>query len=1158
MGKKICSFILILALCFQMVSVCVFAAEDQGSPKHIPRVVSIVFDDSGSMYKNSDRWAYTSYAMQSFAAMMGSDDILYITYLNAPVGTQKVDLSNGAKHKTVSDFSKIMFGGGTPDRVQKAADCLEREYANYKSNAKYYLVVMSDGELDSGLGLLSDSISAASAKTAAKLSGADFETIYFSMKKDDNTTIPGVASHFASTSDEITDALKDVSADIMGRTEVSHSVSSGKLSFTLQYPALSIAVFAQKQNGNFDNFKAVVQKDGKNLSCQVGNYPIKCPTTIVKNLNSSVYQEKIPENPPSGVVSLITNGGNSLPKGNYTVDVSGCDLQTKDVVVLVEPAVRIGCKYRLNDDDDTITFEELKERVCEGDTVTVECGLYELNSDGSLGDAVPLDILSPEYKIMVNGKQVGNKVSGKTNVYQFQVDKTYENQEMRVEASLKGYQPFVMKETFGELNIGIQAVPLPDGKAEIALTKPLWKKWFAGENVVSFELEKADPTVLTRTSIQVEGCDGLPEGICSAMEGAARLEGNTIVYSPRESISFDQLPESFSVSLVALDTGEVVVKKTVKVIRPAYRFEAKNELAESLLSLTQLKNNSSGIEFTLMVDYDGSGQYIPVSQSDCEDEIKVALSSGVLPGESTEGNGTVRFVPQYDRTVNTDLPLSQIIGKEHRLFATATVGGQEIKSEEVVLSVSSAAYRLEVENQITQPLSLDTVKTNQQKIIFRLLADYEGSGSFSQLADWDGDAIEKIEIVSGDLPGRIEIAYDAGGNSVGKAFIPVYDENNNNGIPFTKVAGKVHQITGSVRGTDLSVGTAVEVLAPDYEIVVRKDGIQLTDVELRGNQVGVEFTVLRDGRALTAKELEGLAPYDLAFDKDQPWMKIVSEVREAEDGTAYLLCMPQYDGWSFPAAWCWNWLTLFTVAKGEMHMTLTLGKDVGSAAISVGTSELAWIIFLIVLAVMLLIGWICFCCATRVRFLRGSFYTVSFKKKNKSTGYVVQTCCPSNANKNSILRFLLSGKFLIPFSEQTAVKIVGTKSAMFAAKKSPMKTFSCHSFPFSVGEQNKLNFNKGHLSTVSIRKIINKDHDFVIDGDALKGSPCSDEDKKIEGGSFLVEKGTHNIIFFLTRNEEKSMKQRRKSTRTESLAKPSRRKNPSGRAKRKLSIRNKF
>ena len=1129
MKKRVLSLLIVLLLCLQMLPLGVFAANDSGSPKHIPRVVSIVFDDSGSMYDGTDRWAYTSYAMQAFAAMMGSEDVLYITYLNAPAGTVKVDLSDGAKHSTVNSFYSIMFGGSTPDKLKNGAQCLEQEYAKYKTDAKYYLVVMADGQLDSGLGVLADNIGTVAAQTEARLSGADFETIYFSMNENDSTTINGVACHFASSSGQIANALKDVSADIMGRTEVKNTVSGGKLSFTLQYPALSIAVFAQKENGNFDSFKASIQKDGKNLSCQVGNYSVKCPTQIVKNLDTSVYKEKIPQNPPSGVVSLITNGGNPLAKGSYTVDVSGYDLQTGDVVVLVEPAVRIGCKYILNNDDNAISFEELKKRVSEGDTVRVECGLYELNSDGSLGDPVPLDVLSPSYKILVNGKQIGEKVTGTDNTYKFQVTKEFEDKELKVEASLKGYQPFVMKETFGKLNLSIQAKPLPETEAEIRLTKPLWQKWSAGQEGIRFELEKADATILNRTAIKIDGCEGLPVGVCSGIKDAVRLEGNTVVYLPKAQLPFAQLPQSFTVSLQDIDTLQTVVTKTVRVIQPAYRLEASNEL-NGPLSLEQLKNNSSGMRFTLTVDYDGSGQYTPVSQSNCEDPVEITVSSGVLPGEVIQETGAVRFVPKYD-PANTQLSAGELIGKTHSVSASATVAGQEIKSEELTVSLSSAAYRIEVDNPITQPFSLDTVKTNQSKIVFRLLADYDGSGNYSQLASWDQGAAEKIQITSGDLPGRIETAYDHGGQTIGKAFIPLYDENNNNGIPFTKVAGKVHQITGSVQDTDMSVSTTVEVLAPDYEIVVRKDGIILTDVTLWKNTEGVEFAVSRDGRALTAKELEGLAPYELSLDKKQSWIKISTKVQEAPDGTACLLCVPEYGGWRFPAVWFWNWLTLFTVKKGDMTMTLTLGEDIAVAALKIETSEIAWLIFFIVLVILLFILWICFCCATRIRFLRGVFYKVSFRKNPNGMGYIVSNRTPQNANKNGVWKFLFSGKCLIPFSEQSTSLVLERKSAVLVAQKSPFETFNCRSYPYSVADRNKTEFHKGRLSKAAIRAIVNRDNTFVLEDGVLDGTPFGDNDKKMDMGVFLVEKNSKRILFFLTKSEEREIKQRRRSAR---------------------------
>lgn len=1123
MQKRLLSLFLAILFLAQIFPLSAFATGDEGSPKHIPRVVSIVFDDSGSMYENTDRWAYTSYAMQAFAAMMGKEDVLYVSYLNGPKKV-KADLSDGGKSKTVSSFQNIMFGGGTSNHLQEGADCLIQEFGQYKTNAKYYLVVIADGELDSGLGALSDRVREVDARTKATLTGADYETVYFSMKEGDSAGISGITSYYAAKSDEIVNALKTISADIMGRTAVSHTVSGDSLSFTLQYPALSIAVFSQKQNGNFDSFRAGVKKDGKALSCQVGNYSVKSPEKIIKNPQKPKYEEKYPADPPAGVVSLISNGERPLEKGKYTIDLSGFSLRKEDIVVLVEPAVRIGCKYRLNKDDDTLTFEELKKRVSEGDTVTVQCALYELNPDGSLGDPVPTDVLSPEYKILVNGKNVGSSVAGQKNAYSFQVTKDFENQDMRVEAVLKGYQPFVIKETFGKLNVRLKPGSLPEGASQVSLTKPLWKKWSAGKEGVSFELERADSTVLDRVAVEVGGCEGLPEGVASSLKDVVRIEGNKVVYAPKSSLSFSQLPESFQVSLKDLQTAEVVLKKTVKVIRPQYRFETENELAELSLPMEQLKSNRAAVTFTLTVDYDGKGKYVPVSESDCEDEIKITLSSGDLTGEVQEEAGLIRFVPQYDESKHKDTPLSKIVGKTHLLKASATVDGKEIASEEVGVSVSSAAYRLEVDNQIKGALSLDTVKTNKERVIFRILADYEGDGTFGPLADWDTGVLDRIKITSGDLPGKTEPVFEDG-TVVGKAFIPQYDENNNNGIPFTKVAGKKHLIKATVM--DLSAEARVEVLAPDYEIQVRKDGIRVTDVKLRKNKEGVQFLILRDGRTLSKEELEGLAPYELSFSEKQPWMKLDTEVAVAEDGTAYLTCIPGYNGWSFPSSWCWNWWCLFAVKKGDMHITLTLGEDVANAAVTVATSQIAWIIFLIILALLLLLLWIVFCCATRIRFLRGTFYKVTFRRNGNGLGYAVSVRTPQNANKNGLFRYLLSMRFLIPFSEQSTTVVVGTQRAKFKAIKSAVDTFSCRSYPYSDGEANAAHFNKGHLSRAALRAILNRDTEYLFDDALLQGIPLGDSDRKMDSGACLVETGSNKLVFFITKSDEKELRERR-------------------------------
>lgn len=1131
MGKRMLAFCLTVILCFQLLPVWAVAAEDAGSPKHIPRVVSIVFDDSGSMYENTDRWAYTSYAMQSFAAMMGSEDVLYITYLNGPAGTVKVDLSDGAKGATVSGFANIVFGGGTPNKVQQGAECLTREYAKYKSGAKYYLVVMADGELDSGLGKLSDKIAEAAASSKAALAGADFETVYFSMKSGDSADIPGAASHFAASSDKIVDTLKNVSADIMGRTAVKHTVSGNDLTFTLQYPALSIAVFAQKKNGDFKTFRATVKKDGKTLSCDVGNYSVKCPTKITKNTSASIFQEKIPENPPAGVVSLITNGGNPLAKGTYTVDVSGYGLQNSDVVVLVEPAVRIGCKYTLNDDDNQITFEELRSRISEGDQVTVECGLYEMNPDGSPGEAIPLDVLSPDYRILVNGKQVGSATGSGKHTYSFRADKSFENQQMKVEARLKGYQPFVLKETFGEFNIRIQANVDPDDKNEVALTKPMWKKWSAGQEGVSFPLKKADASVLERVAIAVEGCEGLPEGVCSALGKSVRVDGSTVVYLPSAQLSFSQLPESFTIALVDLETASPILTKTVKVIRPTYRFEIENPLADVALGLDLLKANTAAITFTLAVDYDGSGQYIPFSESDCEDAVQLTPDTGVLPGSVSEENGKLSFVPKYDPATDT-VSVGDLVGKNHNLSVSTEVDGQKIQSETVTLTFSSAAYRLEVENEITQPLKLDDLKENQQKVIFRMLADYDGSGKFGELAQWDSAALEKLTIDAGNFPGKTETVYDAGGKPIGKAFIPQYDERNDGGIPFTAVAGKVHEILGTVSGTEQTASATVEVLAPDYELLAYKQGIEIVDVKLSGNTEHVGFQVLRDGRPLTGQELENLSSYALSFDKDQPWIRIETQAMEAEDGTAYLACTPKYGGLTFPGVWFWEWwLSLLMVKRGEMNMVMTLGEDAAFAAVSVSTSWLNWLILLGVVIVLVILVSIAICACTMTRISKGAFYKVYFTL-NADKRYVISTVNIINPHRVSLktrLRRLKNFKnlaaLLVPFKRQRFSLDVDAQRVTFIAKKPIRKGLGRRTYPQSVAKENPTML-MGKLSPVQQAAVMYADRNVEFKRTLLQGNKHP-ETEDIHNGIFLTE-GKNTIVLFLTKREQRDLRSLRR------------------------------
>lgn len=1130
--KRLVSIFLVMILILQSFCIVAFSVGGSDSPKHIPRIVSVVFDNSGSMYKETDRWAYTSYAMQAFVAMMGKDDVLYITYLNESGSdpqkkTFEITLSNDGKQAEIDTIENVMFGGSTPNRLSAGSACLRNEYLTYGTNAKYYLVVMADGDLDDGQGDMVTDLSNETTATKTALAGADFESIYFSM--EGSLSINGVNCQDASNSKDIVNVLKNISAEIMGRTTVKHSGSGGKISFDLKYPALSIAVFVQKEKATFSNVSVPPTHNGNKASFETNTYYLECPVTVNKNPDRQQFEEKIPSSPPSGFVSLISNGENSIPKGSYTIDLSSYGVSKNDVIILVEPAVRVDCKYYIGDSTDPVSFDELKSKVCEGDFIRVECGLYEINSDGSSGDPVPLDVLKPDYKLYINDTPAGKKLSGSENEYTIDITEDYANQEFKVEAVLQGYQPFVLKESFDDIRQRASS-NLPDGQNSftVTLTKPEWEEWLNGEGEISFPLEYADSSMLNDLSIKTNGADFLPSGKCSELSNI-EISGNSIIYNPTpaSSTEFKDIPQNFVVELYDNVTASTVIKAEVNVIQPKYKFETANSLSDVTLGIEMLKTNTLGLRFVLCADYNDSGIYTPIRESSCEKEITISLEHGVLPGTVSEEHGEINFVPVYDSDVNTDISPAEVLGREHKIFASTVIDGVEIISDEIILSVNNASYRIEIDNQITEPLDLNTIKGNKKKVVFNILADYTGNGEFGPVAEWDYGVFDKFEIDSGDLPGRTEKEYDASGRPTGVSFTPDYDENNNKGVPFTKVAGKTHSIVCGVTAFNIAAGTTVEVLPPIYEISVKKTGIKLIDTKLRKNEQGVEFVVTRNGHVLTKAELEGLAPYQFSMDKEQDWIKIEGT---AMDG--YLLCVPKYDGPTFISPALWNWLCIFKVSKGDTAIILHVGENTAQATMHINLDVFSLIIFIIVLCITLFILWVIFCFITRVRFSPGTFYKVTLQKEGPYYYILSYDSFPSK--KDALKDFFLAERKLVshfniifpssnivrPFSPQVKHITLDSYKIKF---KSDKTAHVRHTYPYAViTKDNNSFFRMGSITDSEIIKIRQLDYDFYFNKAKIEGLPCGEENIKMASDTFIVENNPDatSIIFFLTKQDE--------------------------------------
>ena len=87
------------------------------------KIISVVYDDSGSMSGNNE--AYANYSMQTFAAMVNKGDELYITYMSDCMNSRRIDTSDLLN--AVGNIRNHASNGNTPyEAVETAMNRLKQ------------------------------------------------------------------------------------------------------------------------------------------------------------------------------------------------------------------------------------------------------------------------------------------------------------------------------------------------------------------------------------------------------------------------------------------------------------------------------------------------------------------------------------------------------------------------------------------------------------------------------------------------------------------------------------------------------------------------------------------------------------------------------------------------------------------------------------------------------------------------------------------------------------------------------------------------------------------------------------------------------------------------------------------------------------------------
>lgn len=140
-----------------LVSFCLlpFHTEAKTDPR-IPRnkIVALVYDDSGSMWEQTgakgqklpiDNWKYANYALQSFVALMDTQDQLKVVFMSSPEITESIELDGKLRQLGIDHIRAWEGKSATPlGSVHTAIKELNKA-ADIYDNSDFWLIVLTDG-----------------------------------------------------------------------------------------------------------------------------------------------------------------------------------------------------------------------------------------------------------------------------------------------------------------------------------------------------------------------------------------------------------------------------------------------------------------------------------------------------------------------------------------------------------------------------------------------------------------------------------------------------------------------------------------------------------------------------------------------------------------------------------------------------------------------------------------------------------------------------------------------------------------------------------------------------------------------------------------------------------------------------------------------------
>lgn len=671
MKKQISFFLALIIVLTALLSVPLNVSAES---LYIRKIVSVVYDDSGSMW--GDKKMQANYAMQAFCGMLNSEDQLYITFMSSPHRAQKIDLSAGSIQRSIDEIRTHTSQGGTPyEAVETAYEELSR-VQDSNPNTQYWLVVITDGAFNE----YQDALEKAEAKGEdafnAELARAG-EDLTGKIEKFADSTMPngskpqitfmtigpdvvapkadaqkGIYNYEAPTPDDIVDTMSAMADRISGRTRLTKNdmkkVDANTVEISSDIPLLNIAVLVQNSAGKV---KKVVYSN-----------EVEIP------ISRNVYLKAVhPDNSTTtmiGGAALLGDSQNPIGKGTYRITFEDA-VNLDNVDILYEPALEM--RMTITHNGQTVTDYNQLDNSMEGDEISISCQVYEMGTD----NVIDPSLLPPGTNYRIEVYEDGKQVAQSTGKDMTLSSHTLKNLLTELVASLEiaGFNPINYSIRFtpsvyvdptvytvqGALKNDVDGVKFK----EIASNKDLSVVFTVlGDGNAVTDLDKVkelDPQITVS-----------PDGNAGTIDFA---KDGTVVFTPNAAASPNGGKSNFEVTVTCtLNNGESATQ-TYKVLMPEYQVVAvapENNLKS--IRLDQLSSNQKE-HLVFQVCEDG----VPITDVDVVKSLNPQIT--VSPqgnGGSTifENDGTIIFTPNagsvpasasgsYDVTVTCTLEEGQ-------------------------------------------------------------------------------------------------------------------------------------------------------------------------------------------------------------------------------------------------------------------------------------------------------------------------------------------------------------------------------------------------------------------------------------------------------------------------------------------------------------------